>query len=118
MEEIEARHFRNCLQEEGTVRDLIVEANRVLGRLRDNYGLELSRRSALELHDDKISHQLQDLLDDLSFEDEAIANYWVSIDDHDLTGDYIPKTMEGGFYGLDQIGQIGDDYWPEDVDYE
>jgi len=112
-EDIEFDHFQNILAEDCVERSLIIELNELLQNLRDRYGLDLSRRSALELRD-KISERLADVLEELSYFDEVAATFWRGIPDHDLTGDYIPKTLEGGFFGLDQIGQIGEYWYGED----
>lgn len=112
MLDIEEIHYRNILQEDGVVRDYVIEANRVLNVIRANYGPEISRRSALELHDD-IADRLSGILEDLSYYDEVVANYWITIADHDLTRDEIPRTMPGDFLGLDEIGQVPGQYFDE-----
>lgn len=109
MTELDEVHYLNTLSEEGEVRDLVVECNELLQVLRDRYGEELSRRSAVELHDESISERLSDLLEDLSYYDDVVANFWINIQDHDRTGDYIPRLLKGGFLGLDQVGKVWDE---------
>jgi len=116
-EDIEYDHFLNVLAEDGEPRDLIIELNVILQALRDLYGVDLSRRSALELRDN-LAERLSDTLEELSYYDEVVAAVWKRIPDHDLTGDYIPPTMKGGFFGLDQIGQVGEYWYPTDVEHE
>ena len=103
--DIEYDHYLSILEEDGEPRDLIIELNVILQALRDHYGPNLSRRSALELRDN-VAERLADTLEDLSYHDEVVAAVWKRIPDHDLTGDYIPKTMSDGYLGLDQIGLV------------